>query len=132
MDQAKTNRYSAKLLEEFRIIVLKKMESTRDVLKSLAEAIGVPTSEVSGTIKMYEDGSDTSEQENICTLANRQITLLKQLEQALERINNGTYGVCLVSGELIEEIRLRQVPHTEYSFDAKHGGASYKSNNKRR
>ena len=66
-----------------------------------------------------EDGAETAEKENLNQLAVRQMKFAKNLENALMRIKNGTYGVCIDSGKLISKERLRLVPHTQHSIEAK-------------
>jgi len=66
-----------------------------------------------------EDGADTQEKESMNQLAVRQQKFAKNLENALMRIKNGTYGVCIDSGKLISKERLRLVPHTQHSIEAK-------------
>jgi RNA polymerase-binding transcription factor DksA len=66
-----------------------------------------------------EDGAETAEKENINQLAVRQMKFAQNLENALMRIKNGTYGVCIDSGKLISKERLRLVPHTQHSIEAK-------------
>jgi RNA polymerase-binding transcription factor DksA len=66
-----------------------------------------------------EDGADTAEKENLNQLAVRQQKFAVNLENALMRIKNGTYGVCIDSGKLISKERLRLVPHTQHSIEAK-------------
>jgi DnaK suppressor protein len=69
--------------------------------------------------QVMEDGADTAEKENLNQLAVRQQKFAKNLENALMRIKNGTYGVCIDSGKLISKERLRLVPHTQHSIEAK-------------
>jgi RNA polymerase-binding transcription factor DksA len=66
-----------------------------------------------------EDGAETAEKENLNQLAVRQMKFAQNLENALMRIKNGTYGVCIDSGKLISKERLRLVPHTQHSIEAK-------------
>jgi RNA polymerase-binding transcription factor DksA len=66
-----------------------------------------------------EDGSDTLEKENVMQLAARQQKFIQQLEYALIRIKNGTYGLCIDTGKLIPKERLMIVPHTQHSIEAK-------------
>ncbi|MEL6152540.1 MAG: TraR/DksA C4-type zinc finger protein, partial [Bacteroidota bacterium] len=69
--------------------------------------------------KLLEDGADTTEKESLSQLAGRQRKFIEQLEAALIRIKNGTYGVCIVTGQLIDKERLKAVPHTRHSLAAK-------------
>lgn len=66
-----------------------------------------------------EDGAETAEKENMNQLAVRLQKFIGSLEKALMRINNGTYGICVESGKLISKERLRLVPHTQHSIEAK-------------
>jgi DnaK suppressor protein len=77
------------------------------------------TDNTTGNSKVLEDGSDTLERENVNQLAARQQKFLIQLEHALIRIKNKTYGICIDSGKLIPKERLRIVPHTQHSIEAK-------------
>ncbi|MDG1099484.1 MAG: TraR/DksA C4-type zinc finger protein, partial [Bacteroidia bacterium] len=67
----------------------------------------------------FEDGAETFEKENLNQLAGRQLKFIQNLEGALVRIENGTYGVCRTSGQLIPKERLRAVPHTTQTIEAK-------------
>ena len=77
------------------------------------------TDSTSGNTKVLEDGADTAEKENLNQLAARQQKFIINLENALVRIKNGTYGICSVSGKLISKERLKAVPHTTQSIEAK-------------
>ena len=68
-----------------------------------------------------EDGSLSMEREQISQMARRQITFIDQLEKAMMRIENKTYGICRVTGKLIDKARLRAVPHATLSIEAKMG-----------
>ena len=70
-------------------------------------------------MKLLEDGADTAEKENFSQLAVRQQKFITQLDNALARIKNGTYGVCIDTGKLIPKERLKAVPHTQHSIEAK-------------
>lgn len=117
----KTKRkYSREALERFRVVVLKKINKTQNLLSNLMSVLECKSSNEAGNqVKMYEDGNEVSEQESVSNLAGRQRMLLVKLEEALARINDGTYGVCIKTGELISEERLMLVPHTEYSVEGK-------------
>ncbi len=116
-------RYSAEELKEFEEIILKKLEETKAELTYLMEAIRKKndsgTDDTSGNSKVMEDGADTAEKENLNQLAGRQQKFAQNLEKALMRIKNGTYGVCIDTGKLIAKERLRLVPHTQHSIEAK-------------
>jgi len=77
------------------------------------------TDDTGSSFKMLEDGSDTLAKEEAANLAARQKKFIEQLEAALIRIKNKTYGVCRVTGKLIPKERLRAVPHTTQSMEAK-------------
>jgi len=117
------NRYSAEELKEFEAIIKGKLEETNAELKYLREALSKKndpgTDDTSGNSKVMEDGADTQEKESMNQLAVRQQKFAKNLENALMRIKNRTYGVCIESGKLISKERLRLVPHTQHSIEAK-------------
>ncbi|MEY4987221.1 MAG: TraR/DksA family transcriptional regulator [Aquirufa sp.] len=117
------NRYSAEELKEFEAIIQSKLAETNAELKYLREALSKKndpgTDDTSGNSKVMEDGADTQEKESMNQLAVRQQKFAKSLENALMRIKNGTYGVCIDSGKLISKERLRLVPHTQHSIEAK-------------
>ncbi|HEY9195025.1 MAG TPA: TraR/DksA C4-type zinc finger protein [Mucilaginibacter sp.] len=121
-EQEKT-RYSEVDLQEFKGIILDKMRIAREELNSLATSLSSPnangTDDTAGTYKTLEDGSATLEKEQINQLAARQKKFIEQLEAALVRIENKTYGVCRETGKLIPKERLRAVPHTTLSMEAK-------------
>jgi len=121
-EQEKT-RYSEADLQEFKSIILDKMRIAREELNSLATSLSSPnangTDDTAGTYKTLEDGSATLEKEQINQLAARQKKFIEQLEAALVRIENKTYGVCRETGKLIPKERLRAVPHTTLSMEAK-------------
>ena len=77
------------------------------------------TDNTASTSKLLEDGADTLERESLSQLAARQQKFVINLENALVRIKNGTYGVCVDTGKLISKERLRAVPHTMHSIEAK-------------
>ena len=117
------NRYSAEELKEFEAIIKGKLEETNAELKYLRAALSKKddpgTDDTSGNSKVMEDGADTAEKENLNQLAGRQQKFAQNLEKALMRIKNGTYGVCIETGKLIAKERLRLVPHTQHSIEAK-------------
>jgi DnaK suppressor protein len=116
-------RYSDKELVEFKEIILKKLEDARKELANLQAALNSSnehgTDDTASTFKILEDGSDTLAKEEAGQLAARQRKFIEQLENALIRIENKTYGVCRVTGKLIPKERLRAVPHTTQSIEAK-------------
>ena len=116
-------RYSESDLQEFKTLLLDKLRSAKEELNSLATSLSSPnangTDDTAGTYKTLEDGSATLEKEQINQLAARQKKFIEQLEAALVRIENKTYGVCRETGKLIPKERLRAVPHTTLSMEAK-------------
>lgn len=116
-------RYSESDLQEFKGIILEKLRMAKEELNSLATSLSSPnangTDDTAGTYKTLEDGSATLEKEQINQLAARQKKFIEQLEAALVRIENKTYGICRETGRLIPRERLRAVPHTTLSMEAK-------------
>jgi DnaK suppressor protein len=122
-NQEENLRYSEEELKEFQEIISRKLEQSRKELNYIKEALSKRndsgTDNTSGTSKLLEDGADTTEKENLSQLAARLQKFTQQLEFALIRIKNGTYGVCVDTGKLIPKERLRAVPHTQHSIEAK-------------
>src|SRR5665811_1700498 len=110
-------------LQEFKGILLEKLRSAKEELSALATSLSSPnangTDDTAGTYKTLEDGSATLEKEQINQLAARQKKFIEQLEAALVRIENKTYGICRETGKLIPKERLRAVPHTTMTMEAK-------------
>lgn len=119
----KRSRYSDKELGEFKEIILTKLQEAKvdyELLKqTLTNADNHGTDDTSPTFKLLEDGSDMLSKEEIAQLASRQEKYIVNLQNALIRIQNKTYGICRVSGKLIPKERLRSVPHATLSIDAK-------------
>ncbi|HPK05599.1 MAG TPA: TraR/DksA C4-type zinc finger protein [Bacteroidales bacterium] len=119
---AKT-RYSDEELQEFREIILTKLEKAKRDLKMLIEAYTFNNendiNDTSPTFKVLEEGYQVLSKEENSRLAARQDKFIKSLEAALIRIENGSYGVCRVTGKLIAKERLRSVPHATLSIEAK-------------
>lgn len=117
-----TMRYSDNDLVEFREIINKKLDAAK---KELAYLQGLITRRDEGgdmdeaRYMTMEDGSVSMEREQLSQMASRQITFIDHLEKALMRIENKTYGVCRVTGRLIDKARLRAVPHATLSIEAK-------------
>ena len=122
-EQANRARYSDKELEEFREIIHKKIDGAKKELNNLTQQITNAndhgTDDTAGSFKMLEDGSESLAKEEAGQLATRQKKFIEQLENALVRIENKTYGICQVTGKLIPKERLRAVPHTTKSIEAK-------------
>ncbi|SDT69346.1 transcriptional regulator, TraR/DksA family [Mucilaginibacter mallensis] len=122
-EETTKTRYSESDLKEFKDLLLDKLRIAREELNALATSLSSPnangTDDTAGTYKTLEDGSATLEKEQINQLAARQKKFIEQLEAALVRIENKTYGVCRETGKLIQKERLRAVPHTTLSMEAK-------------
>lgn len=115
-------RYSDSDLKEFKEIILRKLDAAK---KELAYLQGLITRRDEGgdvdegRYMTMEDGSVSMEREQLSQLASRQITFIDHLEKALMRVENKTYGICRVTGNLIDKARLRAVPHATLSIEAK-------------
>ena len=116
-------RYSDTDLQEFKDIILKKLEEANNdytLLKnSLSHASDNGTDDTAHAFKMMEEGSETLSREETAQLAARQEKFIQSLKNALLRIENKTYGVCRVTGKLIQKERLKLVPHATLSIEAK-------------
>ena len=117
------NRYSEKELAEFKHILIDKLDQAKkdyELLKNtLCHTDDHGTDDTSPTFKMLEDGSEVLTREETAQLALRQEKFIQNLQNALIRIENKTYGICRVTGKLIPKERLRRVPHATLSIDAK-------------
>ena len=117
------NRYSDSELEEFKTIIEKKLADAKEdlvILKgSLSHKDDHGTDDTGRSFNMMEDGAETLMREENAQLAARSEKFIKNLENALIRINNKTYGVCRKSGKLISKERLKLVPHATLSIAAK-------------
>lgn len=118
-----TMRYSDAELGEFREIIMKKLEAAKKELTYLQGLITrkdeMGGDESENRYMTMEDGSMSMEREQLSQMASRQITFIDHLEKALMRIENKTYGICRVTGKLIDKARLRAVPHATLSIEAK-------------
>ena len=117
-------RYSDAELKEFEILINEKLEKARGEYKILKDTLSRDNdsgtdSTSGGNTKVLEDGAETAEKENLSQLAARQQKFIANLENALVRIKNSTYGICSVTGKLISKERLIAVPHTTQSIEAK-------------
>ena len=116
-------RYSDSDLKEFEELIHSKLEQARSDFDQLQRSLSYEddnrTEDTAPTFKMMEDGSDTMSWEETAQLAARQKKFIMNLENALLRIKNKTYGVCRVTGKLIAKERLRLVPHATMSIEAK-------------
>jgi len=115
-------RYSKEDLAEFKALLDKKLEGSRGEFTHLMASIKGTANGSDGNfnrIRTLEDGADVLEKEQLNQLAARTKKYIKQLEDALVRLQNGTYGVCVDTGKLISKDRLKAVPHTQHSIEAK-------------
>lgn len=115
-------RYSSEELKEFEVLLNDKLNQANAELDHLKNSIqkshsGQDSNHSGG--KTLEDGADAYEKEQLNQLAARTLKYKTQLEKALIRLKNGTYGVCVDTGKLIAKERLRAVPHTRHSIEAK-------------
>lgn len=117
------NRYSDSELAEFRGIIEAKLAEAKTDLELLNSSMSLKdnngTDDTSPTFKLIEDGSDVLSREETAQLAARQQKFIKSLNDALIRIENHTYGICRVTGKLINKDRLKIVPHATLSIEAK-------------
>jgi RNA polymerase-binding transcription factor DksA len=123
MSEDKT-RYTEDELKEFALLINGKLDKAREEFKILKDTLtrtndAGTDSTSGGNTKVLEDGAETAEKENLSQLAARQLKYITNLENALVRIKNGTYGICSVTGKLISKERLIAVPHTTQSIEAK-------------
>ena len=117
-------RYSDEELAEFKELILEKLARARKDLELLNEHVagkGNNADDTAPTFKVLEEGSNVLAKEENSQLAARQYKYIQNLENALIRIENKTYGVCRMTGKLIPKERLRAVPHATLSVEAKMG-----------
>ncbi len=116
-------RYSDKDLEEFRVLIEDKIVKAQSHLELLKSAYmndsNNGTDDTSPTFKAFEEGSQTMSKEANTQLAIRQEKFIRDLKNAILRIENKTYGICRVTGKLINKERLKLVPHATLSIEAK-------------
>lgn len=116
-------RYSDEELQEFREIIENKLKKAEKDLSLLTEAYTTgnehDTTDTSPTFKVLEEGHQVLSKEENSRLAARQQKFINNLENALVRIENKTYGICRITGKLISKERLRSVPHATLSIEAK-------------
>ncbi len=117
------NRYSDAELAEFKEIILRKLGEAKEdydmLIGSLTHKDDHGTDDTGRSFNMMEDGSETLMREEMAALAIRQEKFIKNLEMALVRIENKSYGICRATGNLINKDRLRLVPHATLSIEAK-------------
>ena len=123
---AEKTRYSDAELEEFRTIIMEKLDKAKRDYDLLREGIsnseGNDVSDTSPTFKVMEEGAATLSKEEVGRLAQRQMKFIQNLQAALIRIENKTYGICRETGKLISKERRRAVPHATLSIEAKQSG----------
>ena len=123
MPKKQKTKYTAKELKEFEKLILDKIKDAQGELDFIKESLLRKnlsgTDSTQGALKTLEDGADTMEKESLSQLAGSQQKFIHNLEKALIRIKNGTYGICKDTGVLIDKKRLRAVPHATQSIEAK-------------
>ena len=123
MKRGKKNRYTDQELERFKNIIIKKIDKAQQDLDLLKSAYmndsDNGTDDTSPTFKAFEEGSETMSKEANTQLALRQEKFIRDLKNALIRIENKTYGICRITGKLIKKKRLMVVPHATLSIEAK-------------
>jgi RNA polymerase-binding transcription factor DksA len=116
-------RYSDAELQEFKALIHKKLDEAEKDYALLRNSLSLSddhgTDDTGRTFNMMEDGSETLSREEVDQLCSRQETFIKNLQHALVRIENKTYGVCRETGKLIQKERLLLVPHATLSIEAK-------------
>jgi DnaK suppressor protein len=118
-------RYSSEELAEFEQLIVQKIAKAKEDLNHLKSSIArdVYGESNRGNLASFDDGADALEKEELNQLAARTQRFIADLERALFRIKNGTYGVCIDTGKLIPKERLKAVPHTQQCIEAKLGKA---------
>lgn len=119
MEKSEKKFYSKSELEEFRQIINQKLEEARKEYKRLAQSLQEFSGNSADSFNFTEYGNESREKEQVEILMARQAKFIDKLENALIRIENGSYGVCRISGELIPKERLRVVPHATTTVSAK-------------
>lgn len=118
-----TVRYTDKDLAEFKVLIQEKIKQAQHDLELIKSAYmnnhNNGTDDTSPTFKAFDEGSEVMSKESNSTLAIRQEKFIRDLKNALIRIENKTYGVCRVTGKLINKERLKLVPHATLSIEAK-------------
>lgn len=119
MEESNKKRYNAEELEEFRILIEKKIAQAREDIEMLRSDNANDISDTTPTYKDLDEGAVTQARIENDAQAQRLQDFIEKLDGALLRIKNGTYGICSVTGKLIPKERLRAVPHTTKSIEAK-------------
>ena len=127
MDKKEKVRYSDEELQEFKEIILAKIEQAKENYERLKGTIMVDES--NPTFKMMEEGASTQQKEIASQQTQRQLDFIRKLQAALVRIENGTYGICRITGKLIPKERLLAVPHATLSIEGKEIEAKRKQQN---
>lgn len=112
-------RYSDTELAEFKAIIEEKLVMAQDQLESYMNQINGTAAGADAKVRSIDDGNISVDNERLITMAARQKKHIRSLDNALLRIENKVYGVCRVTGKLIQADRLRAVPHATLSIDAK-------------
>jgi DnaK suppressor protein len=116
-------KYQPEELVEFKKIIDDKLAQAKEDLQLLMDQVSHKddhgTDDTAPSFKLLDDGSEVLSRDEISQLVGRQQKYVQNLENALVRIKNGTYGVCRVTGNLISKERLRVVPHATLSIEAK-------------
>lgn len=122
-DEGRVSPYSDEELQYFRDIIIKKRDEAEEEMealqRSLRESMENASDESAYSYHMADAGTDAQEREKTYMLFNRTRKFIKYLDDALQRIDNKTYGVCKVTGKKISKGRLEAVPHTQLSIEAK-------------
>ncbi len=125
MIMSEKTKYTDAELEEFKALIIEKMEAAKREFENLRATVmnanENDTEDTSPTFKNMEEGASTLSKEDAGRLAQRQMKFIQNLQAALVRIENKTYGVCRETGKLIPKERLRAVPHATLSIEAKEG-----------
>ncbi|AWN81481.1 MAG: TraR/DksA family transcriptional regulator [Candidatus Cardinium sp.] len=111
--------YSPEELKFFEKILLEKLDKAHYELQVLEKTLSRQEAGLESPGRLFEENAEVIETENIGQLAERQQKFIKQIESAIQRIKNGTYGICVLTGKAIGKERLKVVPHTMYAVDAK-------------
>lgn len=119
---AEKTRYTDEELEEFRQLITEKLEKAKEEYEHYRQMVtgeGNDVNDTSFTFKVLEEGASVLGKEEAGRMAQRQMNFIQNLQAALVRIENKTYGICRVTGKLIPKERLRAVPHATLSMEAK-------------
>ncbi|HLU80748.1 MAG TPA: TraR/DksA C4-type zinc finger protein [Flavobacteriaceae bacterium] len=123
MTETEKTRYSDAELEEFKVLIQDKIRKAIEQLELIQSSYkndsNNGTDDTSPTFKAFDEGSEVMSKEANSQLAIRQEKFIRDLKNALVRIENKTYGVCRVTGKLINKERLKLVPHATLSIEAK-------------